>query len=486
MNAVSAVGGWGQTLVWTIIPFLFVLTIVVFFHELGHFWVARRNGVRVEVFSIGFGRELIGFNDRHGTRWKLCAIPLGGYVKFGFGRELIGFNDRHGTRWKLCAIPLGGYVKFFGDADAASTPDFQTANAMSERERSESFFHKSLAQRAAIVAAGPIANFILAIVIFAGIFVLSGKMILQPRVSNLIVSAQTDQGGFRPGDVVLTIDGQAVPSLDAVRGAVAAKAGQPLEFALARGMQQVKIQSAADPAWFRASVAEQAGFKPGDLVLSIDGRAIESFSDMQRIVGASAGQSLAVRVDRDGRQVDLTVTPAIFEFKDRFGGTHRIGRIGISKSNEPGDTQFRRYDPLTATWMGVKETWFVIDRTFAYLGGVIMGTQSADQLGVIMGTQSADQLGGPIRIAQVSGEAAQIGFVALLSLAALISVSIGLLNLFPIPMLDGGHLVFYAIEAIRGRPMSEQAQEVAFRFGLALVLMLMIFATWNDIRGLVG
>lgn len=380
MNAVSALGGWGQTLVWTIIPFLFVLTIVVFFHELGHFWVARRNGVRVEMFSIGFGRELIGFNDRHGTRWKLCAIPL------------------------------GGYVKFFGDADAASTPDFAGAADMTDTERSESFFHKSLGQRAAIVAAGPISNFILAIVIFAGVFTLFGKPITAPRVDTIVAG----------------------------------------------------------------SAAERAGFQAGDLVVSIDGRAIESFSDMQRIVGSSAGQALAIKVQRDSRQVDLTATPTIFEFKDRFGGTHRIGRLGISKSNQPGDTEIRRYDPFTATWMGVKETWFVIERTFAYLGGVVMGTQSADQLG------------GPIRIAQVSGEAAQIGFVALMSLAALISVSIGLLNLFPIPMLDGGHLVFYAIEAIRGRPMSEQAQEMAFRFGLAVVLMLMIFATWNDIRGLVG
>jgi regulator of sigma E protease len=380
MNVVSALGGWGQTLIWTIIPFLFVLTVVVFFHELGHFWVARRNGVRVEVFSIGFGRELLGFNDRHGTRWKLCAIPL------------------------------GGYVKFFGDADAASTPDFETAAAMTEQQRSESFFHKSLGQRAAIVAAGPIANFILAIVIFAGVFTLFGKPITSPRVETIVA----------------------------------------------------------------ASAAEKAGFQPGDLVLSIGGRAIESFSDMQRIVGSSAGETLAIRVQRDGREVDLTAVPTVFEFKDRFGGTHRIGRLGISRSNQPGDTQMRRYDPFTATWMGVKETWFVVERTFAYLGGVVMGTQSADQLG------------GPIRIAQVSGEAAQIGFVALMSLAALISVSIGLLNLFPIPMLDGGHLVFYAIEAVRGRPMSEKAQEMAFRFGLAVVLMLMIFATWNDIRGLVG
>lgn len=380
MNAAAALGGWGQTLIWTIIPFLFVLTIVVFVHELGHFWVARRNGVRVEAFSIGFGRELVGFNDRHGTRWKLCAIPL------------------------------GGYVKFYGDADAASTPDFDTANAMTEDQRSQSFFHKTLGQRAAIVAAGPIANFILAIIIFAGVFTIFGKPITSPRVETIVAG----------------------------------------------------------------SAAEQAGFQPGDLVLTINGREIESFSDMQRIVGSSAGASLAVVVDRGGDRRTLTAVPTIFEFKDRFGGTHRIGRLGISRSNQPGDTQIRHYDPFTATWMGVTETWFVIDRTFAYLGGVVMGTQSADQLG------------GPIRIAQVSGEAAQIGFVALLSLAALISVSIGLLNLFPIPMLDGGHLVFYAIEAVRGRPMSEKSQEMAFRFGLALVLMLMIFATWNDIRGLVG
>lgn len=444
MNAVSALGGWGQTLLWTLIPFLFVLTIVVFFHELGHFWVARRNGVRVEVFSIGFGRELVGFNDRHGTRWKLCAIPL------------------------------GGYVKFFGDADAASSPDFETTAQMTEAERSESFFYKSLGARAAIVAAGPIANFILAIVIFAGIFMLAGKPIVQPRASALIVTIAKAEGGFRATDVIEQVNGQPVLSFEGLSQVVAANPGKPLDFVVIRAGQRANLQTTPDMAWFRPSVAEQAGFRPGDLVLSIDGRAIESFSDMQRIVGSSAGQTLAIKVDRDGRQVDLMANPAIFEFKDRFGGTHRIGRLGVSKSNQPGDTEIRRYGPVTAVWMGMKETWFVIERTFSYLGGVIMGTQSADQLG------------GPIRIAQVSGEAAQIGFVALMSLAGLISVSIGLLNLFPIPMLDGGHLLFYAIEAVRGRPMSEKAQEMAFRVGLMVVLMLMMFATWNDIRGLVG
>lgn len=380
MNFISAWGGWGLGILPTLIAFLFVLTIVVFFHELGHFWVARRCGVRVEAFSIGFGRELAGFNDRHGTRWKLCAIPL------------------------------GGYVKFFGDADAASRPDFETAGAMTEAERSQSFFHKTLAQRAAIVAAGPIANLILAIVIFTAVFTLFGKPITAPRVETIVAE----------------------------------------------------------------SAAAAAGFKPGDLIVSIDGRAIDNFADMQRIVAGSAGRPLSVVVERDGGQATLTATPATYEFKDRFGGTHRIGRLGISKSTQPGDIEMRRYNPLAAAWMGVEETWFVISSTLSYIGGIFMGTQSADQLG------------GPIRIAQVAGEAASVGFSTLLGFAALISVSIGLLNLFPIPLLDGGHLVFYAIEAIRGRPMSESAQETAFRIGFVMVMTLMIFATWNDLRGPLG
>jgi regulator of sigma E protease len=444
MNFISAMGGTGWTLVSVVIPFLFVLTIVVFFHELGHFWVARRCGVRVEVFSIGFGRELVGFNDRHGTRWKLSAIPL------------------------------GGYVKFFGDADAASKPDFAGAEAMSADERSVSFLHKSIAQRAAIVAAGPIANFILAIVVFAGIFSLFGKPFIEPRVGGLVPVVVAEQGGFRAGDVVFSIGGERMISLEAIKAILDAKRGERLDVLVSRGSQQVTVSAVPEASWFQGSVAEQAGFRPGDLVVSINGRAIESFTDMQRFVEVRAGEPLQVVVNRDGRTVELTATPSITQFKDRFGGTHRVGRLGISPSRDQAAVVIRRYDPLMATWLGVKETWFVVERTFGYLGGVIMGTQSADQLG------------GPIRIAQVSGEAASIGFGALLSLVALISVSIGLLNLFPIPMLDGGHLVFYAIEAIRGRPMSEQAQEMAFRVGLGLVLMLMIFATWNDLRGLVG
>ncbi len=380
MDIPALIGQWGGSALGIVLPFLFVLTIVVFFHELGHFWVARRCGVKVEVFSIGFGPELFGWTDRQGTRWRVAAVPL------------------------------GGYVRFFGDADAASTPEFETAQAMDEEERKVSFFHKTVGQRAAIVAAGPIANFILAIVIFALTFMIVGRMVTSARIETV------------------------------------------------------------NP----ASAAERAGFKPGDLVVGVNGKDIESFTDLQRIVSISPGQVLNFTVDRGGSRVELSGTPDQREFKDRFGGTHRVGMLGLTRSSAPGDVTTRRYDPVTAVSMGVKETWFVIERTMSYL------------VGVVRGRESADQLGGPIRIAQVSGEAAQAGIPALFLLAAVLSVSIGLLNLFPVPMLDGGHLLFYALEAVRGRPLSERAQEYSFRFGLALVLMLMVFATWNDIRGLMG
>jgi regulator of sigma E protease len=358
-----------------LIPFLFVLTIVVFFHEFGHFIVARLVGIRVLVFSIGFGPELLGFTDRRGTRWKISAIPL------------------------------GGYVKFFGDENAASVPDQTTLATMSASERTESFFHKSVARRAAVVVAGPVANFILAIVIFAGIFMFYGKQTTSARV-------------------------------DAI---------QP------------------------ASAAAAAGFQPGDLVLSIDGRPIQTFADMQRIISASAGQPLEVKVDRGGASVTLKAVPELKEIKDNFGNAHRVGVLGISRSMAADDLRMEPVGPLAAITLGAQETWFVVDRTLSYIAGVVAGRESADQLG------------GPIRIAQVSGQVATVGIGALVHLAGVLSVSIGLLNLFPIPLLDGGHLLFYAVEAVRGRPLSERAQEFGFRIGLAIVLMLMIFATFNDI-----
>jgi regulator of sigma E protease len=375
MDFLNGFGLWGAGWTGWIIPFLFVLSVVVFFHELGHFLVARWCGVRVLVFSIGFGPELIGFNDRHGTRWKVSAIPL------------------------------GGYVKFFGDENAASVPDQAAIGSMSAAEARESFFHKSVGQRAAIVVAGPLANFILAIVIFAAVFMFFGKQITSARVD----SVQPD------------------------------------------------------------SAAAAAGFRPGDLVVAIDGRPIESFSDMQRLVSASAGRTLEITVDRGGATTTLKAMPALREVKDAFGNVHRIGVLGISRSMAPGDVRTEKVPPLQAIALGFEETWFVVERTMSYLAGVVVGRESADQLG------------GPARIAQVAGQMASLGVMPIINLAAVLSVSIGLLNLFPIPLLDGGHLLFYAVEAIRGRPLSDRAQEVGFRIGLAIVLMLMIFATFNDI-----
>jgi len=372
MGGLSALGGG---LVGYVVPFLFVLTIVVFFHELGHFLMARWCGIKVLVFSVGFGPEIAGFYDRYGTRWKISAIPL------------------------------GGYVKFFGDENAASAPDQSAAATMTEAEKKDSFQFQPVGSRALVVAAGPVANFLLAIAIFAGIFMTVGKQTTSARVDTV-----------QPG-----------------------------------------------------SAAQTAGFKPGDLVLTINGEKIESFSDMQRIVSISAGAPLTIEVDRDNAQVTLKAVPQLKEIKDNFGNVHRLGVLGISRSMAPGDIKTERAPPLRAIVMGAQETWFVVDRTMSYISGVFTGREAADQLG------------GPIRIAQVSGQVATAGFAPLIHLTAVLSVSIGLLNLFPIPLLDGGHLLFYAIETIRGRPLSERAQELGFRIGLAIVLMLMIFATFNDI-----
>jgi regulator of sigma E protease len=363
-----------------IVPFLFVLTIVVFFHELGHFAVARWAGVKVLTFSLGFGPELFGFNDRHGTRWKVSAIPL------------------------------GGYVKFFGDESEASTPSADAIKSMTDEERKVSFHGKKVGPRAAIVAAGPIANFLLAIVIFAALFTFFGK----PNQSARVDSVQ------------------------------------------------------------EKSAAAAAGFKSGDVVTAIDGSVIENFTDMQRIVSTKAGQALSFSVKRDDKIVTLNATPELREIKDTFGNVHKVGVLGITRATTPGDATNEKVNPATAVWLGVKETWFVAKSTILYLGDVF--TRRA----------SADQVGGPIRIAQISGQVATLGLSPLIHLAAVLSVSIGLLNLFPVPLLDGGHLLFYAIEAVRGRPLSERSQEMGFRVGLALVLMLMVFATYNDILHLAG
>ncbi len=358
-----------------IVPFLFVLTIVVFVHELGHFLVARWAGVKVLTFSVGFGPELAGFSDRYGTRWKISAIPL------------------------------GGYVKFFGDDTEASTPAPEILDNMTAEERAGSFHHKNVGPRAAIVAAGPIANFLLAVVIFAGVALYFGKP-------------------------------SSVPRVDAIQ---------------------------AD------SIAASSGFKVGDVVISIDGTSIESFADMQRIVSTNAGSQLVFKVKRDDVVVSLTATPALKEMKDVFGNKHKIGVLGIQYNGQPGDPGSTPVGYLESLKIGFEQVWFIVQGTFKFVGSLFVGAGSTGDLG------------GPLRIAQLSGQAASLGFHFLVQWCAMISVSIGLLNLFPVPLLDGGHLLFYLVEAVRGRPLSPRAQELGSRIGLGLVLMLMVFATYNDI-----
>jgi regulator of sigma E protease len=374
----ASLGQFGSVLLYPL-AFLFVLTVVVFVHEFGHFWVGRRCGVGVTAFSIGFGKELFGWNDRHGTRWKISAIPL------------------------------GGYVKFVGDMNAASAPDETQMSRMSAAERAVSFHHQALWKRAAIVAAGPFANFILAILVFAAVALLSGRQVLAPRV-------------------------------EAVQA---------------------------------ASAAEAAGFRPGDLVVTIDGRTITSFTDMQRLISTSGGDRLAFVVDRGGSRIPLEAVPAVREVDVPGFGKQKMGVLGLQGSRDPADLKLVRYGIVDSLSHGVSETWNVVDRTMHYLARLLSGRESAQQLS------------GPIGIMRVSGDVAAVGGMGpLIGLIAVLSVSIGLLNLFPIPLLDGGHLLFYSVEAVRGRPLSDRAQEIGFRIGLALVVMLMLFATWNDIINL--
>jgi regulator of sigma E protease len=353
-----------------LIPFLVVLTVLVFVHELGHYWVARRNGVRIEVFSIGFGPEIFGWYDRAGTRWKFSAVPL------------------------------GGYVKFFGDADAASVPGTELPE-MTAEERAVSFHHKRLGQRAAIVAAGPIANFLFAIVIFAGLFVFVGQNFTAPEVVEVI-----------PG-----------------------------------------------------SAAERGGIRAGDRIVQINGEDIERFEDIQRIIQLNLDRPLDLSVRREGQIVPLAVTPTVIEEVDRLGNKMRIARLGI----KGGRVEFIQRGPGEALWRAVGETYNQTAGTLRALGQMVVGHRSSDELG------------GPIRIAQMSGEVAQGGIGNLLAFMAVLSINLGLINLFPVPLLDGGHLLFYAFELSRGRPLGARAQEYGFRIGMVLVFSLMIFATWNDL-----
>jgi regulator of sigma E protease len=361
----------------TLVSFLITLSIVVFVHEFGHFWVARRNGVKCESFSIGFGPEIFGWNDKHGTRWKFSAIPLGGYVKmFGEGETMQAVE--------------GG----------AENP--APARDLTPEEKAVSFKYKTLGQRAAIVFAGPAANIIFAILVFWAVFVIAGRPVTEPVV------------------------GQVVPD----------------------------------------SAAANAGFMAGDRILSVDGTVIDRFEDIQRLVPMGHGLPMSVTVLRDRNEVVLNALPRVIEDKDVFGNVTKRAILGIAAS---GERRVEKPGLVQALGWSVGQTYTVVDSTVVAIGQMINGLRGTEDLG------------GPIRIAKYSGQAAKSGLVNFVIFMAILSVNLGFINLLPVPLLDGGHLLFYAIEAVRGRPLPEQVQEWGLRVGLALVLFLMVFVTWNDI-----
>jgi len=372
MDSLATLATW----IWQYgIMFLLVLTLVVFIHELGHFLVARWCGVTVRAFSIGFGPEIYGFYDKHGTRWRFA--------------------------W----IPLGGYVKFIDDDNPSSQGSSIAMKGLSPSERAGAFHSKPVASRAAVVAAGPIANFILATVLYAALNATVGVHVLPAFVDAVVPN----------------------------------------------------------------SPAAQAGFKPGDQITAINNTPIEKFEDLQRIVGSSAGETLTFTVERNGEKLAIRATPNVDEQRDAFGRTYRRGLIGIQRSVSPDKVHTVHVSVPRAIMLGAGETYGNITQT---IGGL---------WDIVTRRQSAEQMGGPIMMAEVTAKVAELGLEPMLRWIAFISANIGFLNLLPIPVLDGGHLLFYAYEAVRRKPASERMQQMGFQVGLALLMMLVVFVNFNDI-----
>ena len=363
----------------TIIPFIALILVVVFIHEYGHYYFAKKYGVGVTDFSIGFGKEIFGWKDNSGTRWKICWIPLGGYVKF--------FGDRN----------------VFSQADHA-----EILKKYDEKEREKLFILKPLYQRAIIVAAGPIANFILAVVIFLFIYMFVGK-------------------DFTPAVI-----------------------------------NEVQLESPA----------AEAGLKKNDIILEIDGTKVKSILDVSKLITMSSSEFIDFKVSRYDQDLLLKIKPNNVVTKDNLGNKINKRVVGINLGPLNNSINHVKLGPINAFYHSLNEVYFVTTSSLKYLGSMITGKGDSSQLG------------GPIRIAKISGQVAEFGIIPFLSMMAYISISLGLINLFPIPLLDGGHLMFYGFEKLLGKPLSQRTQEGFFRIGLFLLLSLMFFATFNDLKDL--
>jgi len=362
-----------------IIPFIILITVVVFIHEYGHYYFAKKFGVGITDFSIGFGREIFGWNDKNGTRWKIC--------------------------W----IPLGGYVKFFGDRNVFSQSEQEEIiKKYKDEERKKLFILKPLYQRSLIVAAGPLANFLLAIIIFTLINLFVGK----DMTPAIIDEVQKDSPAFI------------------------------------------------------------AGLKENDKILFIDNKKVESIMEVSTFINASTGDSIKFIILRESSELSMFIKPNIVKGKDALGNSVKKRMIGIKLSVVNDQLQKKRLGPSKAIYYSLKEVWFVTITSLNYIGKIFIGSGDSSQLG------------GPIKIAKITGQVAEYGVIPFLSIMAYISISLGMINLFPIPMLDGGHLMFYLFEKILGKPLSQKTQEGFFRIGLFLLFSLMFFVTFNDLRDL--
>ncbi|CAN5770420.1 sigma E protease regulator RseP [soil metagenome] len=444
--------------------FILVLTLLVFVHEFGHYWVGRRFGVHAEVFSIGFGPELVGWTDRNGTRWKISAVPL------------------------------GGYVKFLGDSDATSaTP---SGEPLSPEQRRRAFFSQPLYARAAVVLGGPLANLLFAFVLLTGVFYFAGEPYTPPTVA-VQENGPAAKAGLRTGDEIVLLGDKHINRYEDIMESQYLHWGKPMPIEYRRGNQLLNsvivsqycertdryantlrsgdlgMDQLIRPVvggFAPDSPAAAGGLKVGDLLLLIDGKPVEYFSRIPELIGSQAGHPVTVLFERDGQRQETIVTPIADKAVDCAGKEYTIGRLRIRPA---GVTEIRSHGVFGAMGAGVRAVWGMTSMFYTSMGQILTAARPVDELG------------GPIRIAKAAGEASYAGWSGILNLVIALSVVLGIFNLLPVPMLDGGHLAMYLYEAVRGKPLSLRAQEIGLKVGFTLVIGLAVVATFNDIRHLV-
>lgn len=444
LEAIPLIGGTLSTL----LPFLIVLGVVVAIHEYGHYIVGRWCGIHAEVFSLGFGPVIKSWHDKRGTKWQLALIPL------------------------------GGFVKFLGDADGASRPDGEALEGMSDADRSRTLNGASVGRRALTVVAGPVANFLLSIVVFAGLVMYSG-VATQNAMIGKVTEIKNSSNELEVGDILTSYNGTPVENFQQVFELANESAGTAsVDYGVNRGGRDLIVSgpyplpplvAGVEP----VSPASKAGLKAGDLIQSVDGIAVHSFSDLRDNILASDQTEMEIIILRDGAELALNITPKLRDRQNSEGGFEKRVSIGVF-GGLAFDTATTTPMPWTALKIGVQRMWSVIDASFEGIYHIFAGNIGADNLQ------------GPLGIAQMSGDTASNGLVSLISLIAIISTAIGLMNLLPIPVLDGGHLILYAYEAIAGKPANDRIVQYAMSLGLSLLLMLFVFATYNDILRLLA